>query len=408
MGNELKVSFYLRHKEIKKDGTVPIMGRITIGKQMAQFSAKLSVAISLWDIKAARALGKSKVATDLNRALDKIAVSIHTSYEELIKRKGTATPKEVAVDFQGMASGQESLLGYCDKFHKMMLQRVGINLKAKSCDQYRIAFNYLREFIKAKYNLKEISFGALDYSFIEKFDHYLRIERKFKANSVVGKIGKIKLMVKSAITDDVIVFDPFISFRSEGEESKPKTLTRQELEQIMTTPLDIPSRYLVRDLFLFSAFTGISFSDLRNLKYSDLATNDDGTVWIHSKRIKTGVEFHVPLLDLPIKLIDKYRGSTDGEHVFRMLSNTKTNLHLKKIAQMCGIDKCLCFHAARHCYASVITLSQGIPMETVSRMLGHSTIKSTRIYAQISYEKVDSDMKRLAKSIKGKYHLANL
>lgn len=289
-----------------------------------------------------------------------------------------------------------------------MLQRVGINLKAKSCDQYRIAFNYLREFLKAKYNLKDISFGALDYSFIEKFDRYLRIERKFKPNSVVGIIGRVKLMIKRAITDDVIVYDPFISFRSEGEESKPKTLTRQELEQIMTTPLDIPSRYLVRDLFLFSAFTGISFSDIRNLKYSDLTTNDDGTVWIHSKRIKTGVEFHVPLLALPIKLIDKYRGTTEGEHLFRMLSNTKTNFHLKKIAQMCGIDKCLCFHAARHCYASVVTLSQGIPMETVSRMLGHSTIKSTRIYAQISYEKVDGDMRLLAKKIKGKYHLANL
>ncbi len=408
MSEELKVSFYLRHKEIKKDGTVPIMGRISIGKQMAQFSVKLSVPISLWDIKAARALGKSKVATELNRALDKIVVAIHTSYEELIERKGSATPKEVTIAFQGIASGQESLLGYCDKFHKMMLQRVGINLKAKSCDQYRIAFNYLREFLKAKYNLKDISFGALDYSFIEKFDRYLRIERKFKPNSVVGIIGRVKLMIKRAITDDVIVYDPFISFRSEGEESKPKTLTRQELEQIMTTPLDIPSRYLVRDLFLFSAFTGISFSDIRNLKYSDLTTNDDGTVWIHSKRIKTGVEFHVPLLALPIKLIDKYRGTTEGEHLFRMLSNTKTNFHLKKIAQMCGIDKCLCFHAARHCYASVVTLSQGIPMETVSRMLGHSTIKSTRIYAQISYEKVDGDMRLLAKKIKGKYHLANL
>lgn len=408
MSEELKVSFYLRHKEVKKDGTVPIMGRISIGKQMAQFSAKLSVPISLWDIKAARALGKSKIATELNRALDKIVVSIHASHEGLIERKGSATPKEVTIAFQGMASGQESLLGYCDKFHKMMLQRVGINLKAKSCDQYRIVFNYLREFLKAKYNLKDISFGALDYSFIEKFDHYLRIERKFKPNSVVGIIGRVKLMIKRAITDDVIVFDPFISFRSEGEESKPKTLTRQELEQIMTTPLDIPSRYLVRDLFLFSAFTGISFSDIRNLKYSDLTTNDDGTVWIHSKRIKTGVEFHVPLLALPIKLIDKYRGTTEGEHLFRMLSNTKTNFHLKKIAQMCGIDKCLCFHAARHCYASVVTLSQGIPMETVSRMLGHSTIKSTRIYAQISYEKVDGDMRLLAKKIKGKYHLANL
>ncbi|MFR9598070.1 MAG: phage integrase SAM-like domain and Arm DNA-binding domain-containing protein, partial [Rikenellaceae bacterium] len=210
MSKELKVSFYLRHKEVKKDGTVPIMGRITIDKRMAQFSAKLSVATPLWDIKAARALGKSKVATELNRALDRITVSIHSSHKELMERKGTATPKEVVVAFQGMASGQESLLKYCDKFFAMMSQRIGINLKEKSCNQYRIAFNYLRNFLKAKYNLKDISFGALDYSFIEKFDHYLRVELGFKPNSVVGIIGRIKLMIRRAITDDVILFDPFI------------------------------------------------------------------------------------------------------------------------------------------------------------------------------------------------------
>lgn len=408
MSQELKVNFYLRHKEMKQDGTVPIMGRVTIGKQMAQFSAKLSVVVSLWDTKASRAIGKSKVATNLNRTLDKIVVAIHTSHKELLERKGAATPKDVVVGFQGMASGQESLLSYCDKFYQMMLLRVGINMKFKSCDQYRIAFKYLNEFIKEKYRLKDISFGALDYSFIEKFDHYLRVERKFKPNSVVGIIGRVKLAIRRAITDDVIIFDPFISFCSVGEESKPKTLTREELERFMATPLDIPSRYLVRDLFLFSAFTGISFSDIRNLTYNDLTKNDDGTIWIHSKRMKTGVEFHVPLLHLPIQLIDKYRGSTDGEHLFRMLSNTKTNIHLKKIARMCDIDRCVTFHQARHCYASVVTLSQGIPMETVSRMLGHSTVKSTRIYAQISYEKVDSDMRLLAKNIKGKYHLANL
>lgn len=408
MSENVKVHFYLRHKEIKKDGTVPIMGRITIEKSMAQFSAKCNVVVSLWDTQSCRAIGKSKRATELNRALDKITLSIHSHHKELLTRKGSATPSDVKNAFQGIASGQVTLLAYCDKFYDELGARVGVNLTPRSRYQYSIVYKYLREFIKSRYNLNDIAFGALDYSFIEQFDLFLRVEKGLKPNSVVCTINYFKLTIKRAVNDDMLIFNPFMGYRAKGEPYLPKSITKEDLDKIMNTPLDIPSRYLVRDLFLFSLFTGISFIDVRNLTTQNLKQADDGMWWIHSRRQKTKVEFHVPLLDLPVQIIEKYREQGEGNKLFRMLSATKTNFHLRKIAEMCGIERHLTYHQARHSYASLITLSQGVPMETVSKMLGHSSIKSTHIYAKISNDKIDCDMIALEKKITGRYYLADL
>ena len=405
MSKELKVHYYLRHKEVKGDGTTPIMGRITIGKSMVQFSAKCSVQVSLWDTKSARATGKSKAAAELNRKLDKISLSIHSHYKELLAKKENVSPEEVKNAFQGIASEQETLIGYCNRYNHQL--RIGVNITLESYKRYGVSFNHLRRFLRTKYNLSDISFQALDYSFVEAFDFYLRVQLKFKPNTIVGIIGHLKIIIRRAINEGIVTRDPFAGFSLEGEPLQPKSLTKQELHKIMTTPLDTPNRYLVRDMFLFSVFTGISFSDIRNLTYSNLVQAEDGVWWIHSKRRKTGTEFHVPLLELPLQIIEKYRGLNKDGKMFVMLSCSKTNGNLKKIARMCGIKRNITYHQARHSYASLITLSQGVPMETVSRMLGHRDLRATRIYAQVSNEKINTDMRKLEKRITNKYHLAD-
>ena len=379
ISKELKVHYYLRHKEVKGDGATPIMGRITIGKSMVQFSAKCSVQVSLWDTKSARATGKSKAAAELNRKLDKISLSIHSHYKELLAKKENVSPEEVKNAFQGIASEQETLIGYCNRYNHQLTARIGVNITLESYKRYGVSFNHLRRFLRTKYNLSDISFQALDYSFVEAFDFYLRVQLKFKPNTIVGIIGHLKIIIKRAINEGIITCDPFAGFSLEGEPLQPKSLTKQELHKIMTTPLDTPNRYLVRDMFLFSVFTGISFSDIRNLTYSNLVQAEDGVWWIHSKRRKTGTEFHVPLLELPLQIIEKYRGLNKDGKMFVMLSCSKTNGNLKKIARMCGIKRNITYHQARHSYASLITLSQGVPMETVSRMLGHRDLRATRI-----------------------------
>ena len=407
MSQELKVHYYLRHKELKNDGSAPIMGRITIGKSMVQFSAKCSVQVSLWDTKSARATGKSKVAAELNRILDQTTLSIHSHCKDLLAKKEKVSAEEVKNAFQGIASGQETLIGYCDKYDKMLAARVGVNITLESYKRYGISFNHVKRFLRTKYNLSDISFQALDYSFIEAFDFYLRVQLKFKPNTIIGIVGHLKIIAKRAVNDGIITRNPFIGFSLEGEPLQPKSITGQELNKIMTTPLDSPNRYLVRDIFLFSVFTGIAFSDIRDLTCNNLVQAEDGVWWIHSKRRKTGTEFHVPLLELPLQIIEKYRGLNKDGKMFVMLSCSKTNGNLKKIAKICGIKRNITFHMARHSYASLITLSQGVPMETVSRMLGHRDLSATRIYAQVSNEKINTDMRRLEKRITDRYHLAD-
>ena len=407
MSQELKVHYYLRHKELKNDGSAPIMGRITIGKSMVQFSAKCSVQVSLWDTKSARATGKSKVAAELNRILDQTTLSIHSHCKDLLAKKEKVSAEEVKNAFQGIASGQETLIGYCDKYDKMLAARVGVNITLESYKRYGISFNHVKRFLRTKYNLSDISFQALDYSFIEAFDFYLRVQLKFKPNTIIGIVGHLKIIAKRAVNDGIITRNPFIGFSLEGEPLQPKSITGQELNKIMTTALDSPNRYLVRDIFLFSVFTGIAFSDIRDLTCNNLVQAEDGVWWIHSKRRKTGTEFHVPLLELPLQIIEKYRGLNKDGKMFVMLSCSKTNGNLKKIAKICGIKRNITFHMARHSYASLITLSQGVPMETVSRMLGHRDLRATRIYAQVSNEKINTDMRRLEKRITDRYHLAD-
>lgn len=407
MSNELKVSFYLKRNEVKSDGTVPITGRITVGKSMVQFSAKCSVQVSLWDTQSGRATGKSKTATELNRALEKINLSIHTHYKELLAKKEKTTAVEVKNAFQGIASEQETLISSCDKYESMLSQRVGVTITLESYKRYGISFNHLKRFLREKYNVADMPFQMLDYSFIESYDFYLRVQLKFKPNTIVGIIGHLKIIVRRAVNEGIISRNPFVGFSIEAEPLKPKSITRQELRKIMNTPLDSPNRYLVRDMFLFSVFTGIALSDIRNLTYDNLVKAEDGVWWIHSKRQKTGTDFHVPLLELPLQIIEKYRGLNKNGKMFVMLSCSKTNGNLKKITKICGIERNITFHMARHSYASLITLSQGVPMETVSRMLGHRDLRATRIYAEVSNDKINSDMRKLEKRIENRYHLTD-
>lgn len=407
MSNELKVSFYLKRNEVKSDGTVPITGRITVGKSMVQFSAKCSVQVSLWDTQSGRATGKSKTATELNRALEKINLSIHTHYKELLAKKEKTTAVEVKNAFQGIASEQETLISSCDKYESMLSQRVGVTITLESYKRYGISFNHLKRFLREKYNVADMPFQMLDYSFIESYDFYLRVQLKFKPNTIIGIIGHLKIIVRRAVNEGIISRNPFVGFSIEAEPLKPKSITRQELRKIMNTPLDSPNRYLVRDMFLFSVFTGIALSDIRNLTYDNLVKAEDGVWWIHSKRQKTGTDFHVPLLELPLQIIEKYRGLNKNGKMFVMLSCSKTNGNLKKITKICGIERNITFHMARHSYASLITLSQGVPLETVSRMLGHRDLRATRIYAEVSNDKINTDMRKLEKRIENRYHLAD-
>lgn len=405
MKTELKVHFYLRKTDEKKNGECPVIGKITIGKDVVQFSAKLTAKASLWDIVSGRVTGKSKHATEINATLDKINVAVNTSYRKLQEIKNAITASEVKNAFQGIASGQETLISYFTRHNEDFKKRVGVNRELSTQVQYENSLNHLKRFMSLKCKLSDIPFIQLDFSFIEKYDFYLRVELKLKPNTILGIMRHLRKMIKLATGEGIITRDPFDGYSPERPKTEQKYLTRDELQKIITTPLDHPCRYLTRDMFLFSVFTGLAYRDICNLTEKNIVRASDGVLWIETTRQKTGTPCEIPLMEIPLQILDKYKGLAPDGKLLPMQSCGRLNKNLKVIAQLCGLKRKLIFHAGRHTYASEICLSQGVPIETVSRMLGHRDLRSTQIYAKISNNKISEDTDKLEERIKDKFRL---
>lgn len=405
MATDFKLLFYIKKTEVKTDGTCPIMGRISIRKTMAQFSTKQTTAVSLWDTRANRMSGKSTTAVAVNRALDKLIVSINSHYQRLIQLNGSTTANEVKNAFQGMASAQHTLVKYYQHHNQEFFKRVGVNREKNTAIQYENSLNHLTRFIRKKYNVSDVPFSKLDLSFIEACDFYLRVELKLKSNTILGIVRHIRKMIKLAIAEGIIYHDPFDGYAPEHPKAEQKYLTREELDRLMKTQLDHPSRYLTRDMFLFSVFTGLAYRDVCNLTPKHIVRADDGVLWIRTTRQKTGTPCDIPLLELPKQIIEKYEGTAKDGKLLPMLSCGRLNKNLKVIAKLCNIDRKLIYHAGRHTYATEICLSQGVPIESVSRMLGHRDLRSTQIYAKITEHKIAEDMQKAESRIKDKFQV---
>lgn len=405
MKEELKVLFYLKKQQAKANGLCPVMGRISIGRTMAQFAAKLEADATKWDAKAGRMTGKSNHALDVNRKIDKINLTINARYKEILTNKGKATAEEVKNAFQGIASVQETLLKLFAEHNETYRKRVGIDREETTYKKYCNAYRHLSDFIQKKYRVRDMSFKQLTFAFIEAFDFYLRVELKMKPNTVLRSIVPFRKMVRIAQNKGYIPRDPFTEYKPERGKSVHRTLTSEELQAIMNASFPSYFRNLTRDMFVFAAFTGMAYADIKQLACKDLVTTDDGNLWIVKARKKTGTVSRIRLLDIPVRIIEKYKDERIGDKVFPMPEYTTIDVNLKRIAEICGINRSVSFHQARHSFASQVCLSQGVPIETVSRMLGHKDIHTTQIYATVSTQKISSDMQTLSQRIAGKYSL---
>lgn len=404
MKREVKVSFYLKRNEKKKDGKCPVMARLNVGTTETVFSAKITISEDMWS--GGRASGKSSTAVEINRQLDEIRASAISHYRDLSSVRMKVTAEDVKCVVLGMASGQETLLSYFRTHNENFDKRVGINRSKSTAKSYWNALSHVEAFLKEKYNLSDIPFTALNRSFIDKFDLYLRIDVKNSLGTIVLYTTRLNTIVNNAIADGIITVYPFAGYEAERPEKEDKYLTEDELEKIMTTPMTTPRLLLVRDLFLFSCFTGIPHCDLSKLTEEELGLTDEGKLKISSSREKTNVDYEVPLLDVPLHILERYRDITQDERLLPVCDLGDINKHLKIIADMCGIDKRLTFHCGRHTFGSEITLSQGVPIETVSRMLGHRKIKTTQIYAKITNHKILEDMAAIGTKLSESFQYA--
>jgi site-specific recombinase XerD len=307
--------------------------------------------------------------------------------------------------FQGIASVQESLLKVFAEHNEAFYKRIGIDREKGTYKRYCNARRHLSDFIQKKYHVPDMPFKQLNFAFIEAFDFYLRVEHRMKPNTVLRSILPLRKMVKIALNRGCISHDPFAEYKPERGKSEHRTLTVEELQTIMHTDFFSCTRNLTRDLFVFSVFTGLAYADIKNLTEKELVTADNGNRWIVTARKKTGTVSRIRLLDIPVRLIEKYKDERIDGRTFPVPGYTTVDINLKRIDEICGINKRLTFHMARHTFASQICLSQGVPIETVSRMLGHKDIHTTQIYAAVSTKKISDDMKMLSQRIAGKYTL---
>ncbi|WP_163213476.1 site-specific integrase [Bacteroides sp. 519] len=407
MTNELKVLFYLKKNQRKKNGLCPVMGRIQVGKTMAQFSLKIDADVELWDVKAGRLKGKSGFANDVNKQIEKINLLIYSRYNEEIRLGKDFAATDLKTIVQGIAKAQESLCAYMSKMIERFSARVEKDRALSTLTNFKHYHSLLVAFLQTNHKLNDISFKALNYSFIEGYVHYLRVTRKLSVRTTMGAVGRMREVISEAIDEGIIGKDPFFSYELESPEINHRNISREDLEKIMSAKFEQETTEIVRDIFVFSTFCGLAYIDVKNLAYENIVKQEDGSYWIMTHRQKTGSASNIRLMEVPLSLIEKYRNQKTDCKVFPVPEYPSVLYHLKKIDKQCKLGRNLSYHMARHTFASLITLSEGVPIETVSKMLGHQDITTTQTYAEVSTDKILKDILLLSEKINGKYILIN-
>ena len=384
-----KVLFYVNGSK-EKNGIVPIMGRVTINGSVAQFSCKQTIPKALWDAKGNRAKGKSIEARDINHALDNIKAQIIKHYQRISDREAYVTAEMVRNAYQGIGSEYETLLGAFDKDNATFQKRVGTD-RVKGTYMARVrARNHVAAFIKANYKRSDLSMLELTPDFIKEFAVFLSTDRGLQNGSIWTNCMWLKGVVMHAHFNGLIPRNPFAQFHISPNIKEREYLTEEELKTLMTHEFADAKLSYIRDIFVFASFTALSFVDVKGLTTDDIV-EVNGEKWILSKRHKTKVPFQVKLLDIPLQIIKRYEEFQTDKSVFPNLNYWSICKPLKKMIKECGITKDISFHCARHGFAT-LALSKGMPIESVSRVLGHTNIVTTQLYAKITTQKIDHDL----------------
>ena len=373
-----RTAFYLRSNYVNKDGKVPVMLRIYLNdERLSLGSTGIAILRSQWDSKKERVKGRSTEALSLNLELDNIQNGLQNIFRRM-ELGDYLSLERIKMEFLGKKEDIGTIMELFDR--------------------------HITAFLKSKYSRTDLKLSELTYVVLHDFDLYLRTKVGQAPNTATKTLKTFKTITLFGGKLGILHHDPFVNLRFHMEPVDRGFLTDEEILRVANKDLGIQRLELVRDIFIFSCFTGLAYIDVANLTPDHIVTMDDKR-WIMTKRQKTSVETNVLLLDIPRAIIAKYSHKTyrDGK-LFPVLTNQKTNSYLKEIADLCGIKKKLTFHLARHTFATM-SLSKGVPIESVSKMLGHTNIRTTQIYARITNKKIEHDMEQLSEKL-GKFNSA--
>lgn len=390
-----KISYYLRSNYKNKEGKCPVMIRASLNGEMCNIGTSgLAVIPDKWDAKTGRMKSRSAEALNFNYQLDGITTSLNSIYQKLVVEDDLSLLK-IKQLFLGDKTKKATFLELLLEYNSDTKETIGVNIVPKTYLRYERARRYFGQFLKAKYKVNDIALNQLDHVMLDKFIDYLKINKNYSYNSAAKLAQHIKTASNYAYKKGLISVDPIKDYSFSLEETDRGFLLDSELKRIMEKKFNCIRLENVRDMFIFSCFTGLSYIDVATLSRDNLII-DEGQYWIMTKRRKTNISSNILLLEVPLKIIRKYEGKTKNDLLLPVSSNQKLNAYLKEIADLCDIKKNLTFHLARHTFATTVTLLNGVPIETVSKMLGHKNLKTTQIYARITNEKIKTDMLALA------------
>ena len=414
MRSTFKQLFYINRQKVKKNGKCPIMGRITIDGKVCQYSTGYEIDPCLWNPTTGRAFVSGKLMevltgeekTDvkrLNMQLDALIEKGNEAYRQSVSGIGYVSAEVVKNALLDKDRQADTLLAFMADYNADYYSRTEIDKNLGTYGKYRSCLKVTREFISYKFGWDDIPIKALERQFIEDFDFYLTTVRRMADSTVNNHLVIIKLMSKLAARKKIIRRDPFAGYKYHIVKTKHRYLSIENLQKLMGLELKTYRLCHTRDLFIFSTFTGIGRADLESLTDKNIIMKEDGSLWLHIARQKTKGECWIPLLDIPRQIIEKYRGEGKDGRLFFVPKTCCIAQTLKILEKMGNFDQHLTYYMSRHTFATQICLSNNIPIETISKMLGHNQIRTTQIYAEITMQKQREDMQKLAEGVNGNF-----
>ena len=398
----LGLLFYLRKDKLNKDGEAPIYLRITVDGQRSVVSVNRYVDPEKWSSEGNRLKGNKEEVKEINNYLDTVKRKVYEQQRDMLDRDKLVTAENLRAAFLGLNDKKHTLLELFEHHNQQVKEKIGKGFASATHTKYETSLSHIKDFLMFQYRKSNILLTELDYKFITDLEHYFKTEKKIAHNTSLKYIRNTRKIVNIAVANDWLDKDPFMKFKSRVEDTERAFLSAEELQAIEDKTVTIPRIDAVRDIFVFSCYTGLAFADVQKLTPADIHTGIDGGKWIFTHRTKTENKSNVPLLPPVLAILEKYNNHPECAQSGKLLpvkSNQKMNAYLKELADICEITKLLTFHVARHTFATTVTLTNGVPIESVSKMLGHKSIKTTQIYAKVVETKVSNDMALLKEKL---------
>ena len=403
MEQKMTIMFYGKKIRLNDATIVSIYLRATINGQRFEVTTKRTIESNKWNQLTGKVKGNLEEARSINTHLDIMRNKVY-DYQRLILQEGNIfTKEELKNKWFGIEEQSHSLVSFFQKHNDQLKSLIGKDNTKATHTKYCTTLDHLISFLQWKFKKSDINISKINYSFITDFEFYLKSEKNCNHNTTIKYISNTRKIINNCLKNGWINKDPFTGFKMTKKEVVREILTEKELETLQQKELANQRLRQVRDIFIFSCFTGLAYIDAKRLKRSQVVTDTEGEHWIYTTRKKTDTPTRIPLLPPVIDIMKIYEDHPQckiEDSLLPIPTNQKLNAYLKELADICGINKLLTFHIARHTFATTVTLNNGVPIESVSKMLGHKSIKITQIYAKVMDKKLSEDMKGLKEKYK--------